>query len=468
MNFCVVNLGCKVNKVESDSYETLFKNAGLVCTSFMQAQVVVVNTCAVTAEAEKKTRKTLRRIVKQNTFGHIVVTGCSAVLNREIYEQMSKRVTVVGKVDVITYLTDYLHKHYVSEQGVRNSQSALNTQKSDHSPDSSATSTQQENRFRRGVKVQDGCNNACSYCVVHIARGPATSRSVEEIIRDVCAYQAQGVKEIMLTGINLGSYEQHYHEQTLRLATLLELLLEQSRLYAQQLRRGVTSSLLYPLAATQKTYTPIYTSSAHGGTNFNDGTPFDNAVRFRIGSVEPLDVDNALIKVLARSHAHVCKHLHLPLQSGSTQVLQNMYRPYTAQDYLSLVTKLRREIPSISLSTDIIVGFPGETKADFNETCELAKACAFSKIHVFPYSKRKGTPASRMKEQIDPTEKMRRARILRNLAHELSCADLNNRVGTREWAVVESPGVATTDSYHKVHCDTNAKPGDMISYYFEP
>ena len=292
-------------------------------------------------------------------------------------------------------------------------------------------------RTRVGIKVQDGCNNECTYCIVHVARGKATSRPTQEIIDEVRAYSALGVKELVLTGINLGSYHQIHQGKPIDLAGLLTLLLQEAEnADCMQMNAQCSNAELAP------------------------------APRFRIGSVEPMDVTDELIDVMARANGRICRHLHLPLQSGSTDVLAQMNRPYTASDFLALIEKLRASMPSISLSTDIIVGFPGETEEDFLQTCSVAQACCFSKIHVFPYSKREGTPAAQRTDQIAPSIKTERAARLRNLGDKLAHRDFESRSGSTEWALVEANGTAMTESYYSVSCDKAWEPGLLIPFLF--
>ena len=409
-SFCVVNLGCKVNKVESDSYSSLCLSAGLQEGNLEEAHLIVINTCAVTGEAEKKTRKTVRHVCNENAQGIILVTGCSAALHANVYEEMSDRVVVVSKALTSEYLKALLSEKF-----------------NGHQPFEVNVAPVGENfRTRVGVKVQDGCDNECTYCIVHVARGKATSRNPQEIIDEVRTYDSFGVKEVVLTGINLGSYKQKLNGQPLDLAGLLRILLE----------------------TTQQPES------------------CEPPMRFRVGSIEPMDISDDFIQIMASSNGRICRHLHLPLQSGSSKVLAEMNRPYTAQDFLGLVKKLRDAAPSISLSTDIIVGFPGETPEDFLETCELAKQCGFSKIHVFPYSMREGTPAAMRKEQIDPSVKTQRASQLRKLSNELAQADILSRAGTYEFALVESDGTWMTESYHSVDAQKDLAIGTLVQYFF--
>lgn len=398
MRFHVVNLGCKVNRVESDGFERRLCEAGLELAPEPQARLIIVNTCTVTGEAEKKTRKAVRHALRANDFARVIVTGCAAVINAGVFAEMDDRVHVAAKAQVVPLALELAG----AEQG----------EPSTHSP--SHPTSHLSSRTRVGVKVQDGCDNACTYCIVHVARGHAVSRPSDEIVAECTALAAAGVREIVLTGINLGSWR----EDGEGLASLLDRLLEAVRPFAP--------------------------------------------VRFRLSSIEPQDVDEALIDLLSRAEGAVCRHLHLPLQSGSSKVLREMARRYSAEDYLALVRRLRERVPGISLTTDVIVGFPGETEEDFAATCDLARACTFSKIHVFPYSERKGTPAAKRPDQVPPEQRSRRAAELRLLSDELRTADLASRRGTIELALVEDNAHAMTESYHEMVISGECVPGTLV------
>lgn len=394
--FHVVNLGCKVNRVESDEFAALLLEQGGRAASADEAGLIVVNTCTVTGEAEKKTRKAVRQALRANENARVVVTGCAAAIDPDTYTAMDARVLVVPKGSVVGLLSgegEAEHGHDRATSGV-------------------ALRVGEEFPTRVGVKVQDGCDNACTYCIVHVARGRAWSRSADEIEREVCRLAQAGAREIVLTGINLGSYR----FEGARLADLLRRL----------------------LAATGE------------------------GVRFRISSVEPRDVDDDLIALMAASDGRICRHLHLPLQSGSPKVLKEMARPYKADYFRELVGKLYAAMPQLSLSTDVIVGFPGETEEDYLATEEMARDCRFSRMHIFRYSKREGTPAARRVDQVPPEVKASRAKRLEALAEELRAADRARRAGSRERALVETDGVATTESYHAVEAPAGARPGDMV------
>ena len=405
MNFAVVNLGCKVNRVESDAAAAQLLAAGGRAVTEAEADLVVVNTCTVTGEAEKKTRKAVRRALRANGHARVVVTGCAAALDAAAYKALDARVRVVPKAGLAQALEALL-----AEGGAPDAPS------SEHMPAPGAADppstppaacapdawpagallrTGEGFPTRVGVKVQDGCDNACTYCIVHVARGRAVSRPADQVVAECVAYARAGVREIVLAG---------------------------------------------------------------------QGEP---PCRFRISSIEPRDVDDALVDVLATAEGRVCRQVHLPLQAGSDAVLHAMARPYRCADYVALVDRLRAACPSLSLSTDVIVGFPGETGAQFEETLDVARRCGFAKIHVFPYSKRAGTPAAARSDQVPAQAKAARAATLRALSNELRAADFARRAGTTELALVEEGGVAMTESHYRIRAPRPALPGSLVPVVLE-
>ena len=439
--FAVVNLGCKVNRVEADGFERLLAGRGGVPSSQAEADLIVVNTCTVTGEAEKKTRKAVRHALSANGEAPVVVTGCATEIDAASYEALGSRVTVVPKAGMALYLeegafpsrppaggspldTRAQRDDRTVEEGElaapeRRAPSTGNLATGLAAPEGAEAVLPADGRTRIGIKVQDGCDNACTYCIVHVARGRATSRNADEVAAEAVALARAGVREIVLTGINLGSYD----ADGLDLADLCRRL----------------------LAETAELHAP--------------GEP---PCRFRIGSVEPMDVSMDLIGLLAEAGGRLCRHLHLPLQSGSSKVLREMGRPYDAEEYRQLADYLRAMVPEIALTTDIIVGFPGETEQDFENTCALARHVGFAKIHVFPYSQREGTPAAERPDQVPPGEKAARAARLRTLTDELAAADRAARAGAVELALVERPGHATTESYHEMPAPAGAAIGSLV------
>ena len=390
--FHVVNLGCKVNRVESDTISAALTAWGARSMPLGESSLVVVNTCTVTGEADKKARKAVRHALSVSPDAIVLVTGCAVAIDTDTFSSMDGRVRVVQRADLL---------------------SALNGLSG-----AMPLRIGQDYRTRVQIKVQDGCNRACTYCIVHVARGPATSVPLADVLDEAESYLARGVNEIVLTGIDLGSYSY----RGAGLSQLVESLLEIADKHAQ---------------------------------------PGKPPARVRASSLEPQSVDEDFIRLLEQSQGKLCRHLHLPLQSGSSRVLREMARPYSAEGYVDLVAELYRRIPSMSISTDIICGFPGETDQDFSQTLQVARACRFSKIHVFPYSKRAGTPAAERADQVASDVKSLRCAQLRALSDELRSLDLSLRSGTSEYALVQGD-TALTESYHEVSSPTDCAVGDLV------
>jgi len=392
-SFHIVNLGCKVNRVEADNAAALLLSKGCCESDLEAADIVVVNTCTVTGEADKKARKAVRHALAANTQARVVVTGCSAALDPQTYLSLDPRVEVVGRSDLATSIAG-------------------------ESADGPLLRIGDSFRTRVNLKVQDGCDHACTYCIVHVARGKATSVPIVSALEEARRYLDCNVAEIVLAGIDVGSYRSDGADLAVLTRKLKDLC-----------------------------------------DDHFDKTGFRS--RIRLSSVEPVSVTESLATLIAASQGTVCRHLHLPLQSGSSKVLAEMNRPYSAEQFVDLVRRLRSLMPTLSLTTDIIVGFPGESDDDFERTLQVARTCGFSKIHVFPYSMREGTPAAQRKDQIDPEVKAMRARTLRSLSNELANEDYLSRIGTTEFAVVE-PGQVLTESYHVLPVPEGAEIGRLV------
>lgn len=379
MNFHVVNLGCKVNKAESDTIMANLLAQGHALTSEKAADAIIINTCTVTGDAEKKTRKAVRRALRENDTARVLVTGCAAAIDPEFYEELDPRIQIVSKANL--------------------------------SASHNALRVGEAFPLRVSVKVQDGCDHACTYCIVHVARGKAWSRPFDEVVAEVRALEAAGIKEVMLSGIDLGSYA----FEGSRLDSLLAELLD------------TTSDL-----------------------------------RFRISSIEPCSISDRTIDLIAAAQGRICRHLHVPLQAGSSKVLAEMNRPYDADYFRALTDRLHAAIPELSLSTDIIVGFPGESDAEYEDTLALARHARFSKIHAFRYSMREGTPAAERVDQVDPIVKEARLQHLLEVAHDLRLNEAERRIGTTESVLVEQPGIGTSESYYRVEVPAELEVGSLV------
>lgn len=315
---CVVNLGCRVNRVESDRIASDLEGCGFRLVDEDDAELVVINTCAVTGEAEAKTRKAVRHALGRPRSPWVIVTGCAVSLNAEQLTKLSDRVAAEPlKTRVARRASQLFSGTPCLEGGVH----------------AGACRKDVPERSRVGIKVQDGCNNRCSYCIVWQARGPERSESVSDVLAQVRAVHDAGIPEVVLTGVNLGAYRGSDDAgRTVDIAGLLDAILER-------------------------------TDIAH----------------VRLSSIEPMDVSDGLLARMAASPERVAPFLHLPVQSGCTSTLKRMNRFYTAPEFERLAERIRSTVPAASLSGDLIVGFPGEDDAEFEQTRAFVE---LSLIHI--------------------------------------------------------------------------------------
>lgn len=388
----VVNLGCRVNRVESDRISRELAEAGFALVSQDEADVVVINTCAVTGEAEAKTRKAVRHALSLPRKPIVVATGCVVNLHADELEQLSDRVVCEpSKVDVPARVAREIGYVPTSEpQGPADADFARLL-----------------GRNRIGVKVQDGCDNRCTYCIVWKARGASRSVPVDEVLEQVSRVAAAGVPEVVLTGVNLGRYDG---------ADERDRHVELDELVARILER---------------------TDVGH----------------VRLSSIEPQDVTDRLLERIAASEGRVAPFFHMPLQSGCTSTLERMDRAYTADDYAEIVARVREALPTAAISCDIIAGFPGETEDEAAQSLEFCERIGFSRMHVFRYSRRPGTWAATAPDQVPPDVMARRAADLRKLAERMASEDRRRRIGTIEPAVMEGDDVGTLASFHRVRVE---------------
>lgn len=389
----VVNLGCRVNRVESDRMTVDFARAGFGLVDEDEADLVVINTCAVTGEAEAKTRKAVRHAVNLPRKPYVVVTGCAVNLHPDSLAELSDRVVIEPmKTDVAARAADLLG---FGETGA-----------CDGGLDSRELADLL-GRSRLGVKIQDGCNNRCTYCIVWKARGPERSVPVDAVLEQVREAHAAGIPEVVLTGVNLGAYDgMGPDDDHVEIDELLDAILTE-------------------------------TDISH----------------VRLSSIEPMDVSERLVRRMAAEPRRVAPFLHLPVQSGCTATLQRMGRPYSAEEFERTVARIREILPAASISGDLIVGFPGETDGEFEQTRAFVERVGFSRLHVFRYSARPGTIAAEMPDQVAPEVMADRSLAIRKLVERTARADAQARIGTTERAVVEYPGRGTLGSFHRVVLD---------------
>lgn len=358
MNFNVINLGCKVNAYEAESTARSLEQHGYRRVDNDGADITIIYTCAVTNMAAQKSRKMIHRAKRNNPESTIVVAGCYSQIDPDALKEADILIGTKHKSKLLDYLLEYEKNH----------ERIVDIEKVDVLPFENMFVDQFDNQTRAYLKIQDGCNQFCTYCVIPFARGRERSMAVNDVLESVKMLQEKH-SEIVLSGIHTGRYGRDI---------------------------GMTlSSLLDELLAI---------------------SPED--FRFRISSIEMTEIDDHLIELMKKDH-RIARHFHIPLQSGCDTVLKRMNRPYTTKEFLERIEYIRKEIPGISISTDLIVGFPGETDEEFKKTCDFLKECQFSFLHIFPYSLRSGTKASSMEHQIDPKIKKNRAAICAEINEEL-------------------------------------------------
>jgi len=397
--FFIHNLGCKVNRVESDTICAQLLAAGGKLASRDAAGVIVINSCTVTAEADTKVRKAIRQAHDAAKKPWVIVTGCAVAINRQIYKQFGDRVII--EPDRVAAQQKALE--------------LLGILSSDATPDQVLIRCSSEFRTRLGVKIQDGCNNSCTYCVVPAARGEARSEPAQSVLNQVQIAEKHGVGEIVLTGVNLGAYTSDDTD----IAEVIRLL----------------------LASTER-------------------------LRIRLSSLEPQYLTDELLELMAASEGRLCAHVHLPLQSGCDKTLQEMFRHYDCEFFEARVNKARNLLPHIAITTDVMVAFPGESDSDFAESLDFCRRMKFSHMHIFRYSRRPGTTAATRKDQISPAISKARAETMRELAYTMEQRDLKLRVGTTEAVLVESDTKGRSESYHQVLIPDKVKKGSLISMKF--
>ena len=383
-------LGCKVNQSDTASMEGIFRRAGYEVVDFgSPADVYLINTCVVTNTGQRKSRQIINRAVRHNPLSLIVVTGC--------YPQTApEEVRAIAGVDVIIGNQERARIVELVEQALENKQTEIldNVQKMtvDTKFEELGVGTETD-KTRAFLKIQEGCNQYCTYCIIPYARGPLRSRSLESIRSEVAKLVEAGYKEVVLIGIHLGCYGK-------------ELGKEGKHITLYDAVQAVLS--------------------------------VEGMCRVRLGSLESVEVEPRLLELMA-NEPRLCKHLHLPLQSGCDKILQAMHRPYDTARFTQLLQQIRAQVPDVAITTDIIVGFPGETEEDFATTLAFAEKCGFAKMHIFPYSKRKGTPAEKMPNQVDEAVKGERAARLAAVDEKLHQAMLKQMVGKTEEVLFEQP-----------------------------
>ena len=383
-------LGCKVNTYETEAMEQQFMTYGYDLSEG-NADIYVINTCAVTNIAERKSRQMIRRAKEQNPKAIIVVCGCYAQTSKEEIEKMPEVDIVIGvneKTNIVKIVEEYINHNtnLVQVSDVMHQNNYL---------DFGTTTYTELNRAV--VKVQDGCDRFCSYCIIPYARGKVRSRNPESVLREIAQIAQEGIKEVVITGIHLASFGKDFSN-------------EDAKKYRQTF--GYNQNF--------KSFDPkddLHT----GGFRLIELLEQINKVkgieRIRLGSLEPKLITKDFVARLSKLEK-ICPHFHLSLQSGCDKTLKDMNRRYTTEEFESSDNLLRKVYPDVALTTDIIVGFPNETDADFEKTYEFLKKIKFYKMHIFKYSPKKGTVAIKMKNQVDGKIKEERSKKLIELSNK--------------------------------------------------
>jgi threonylcarbamoyladenosine tRNA methylthiotransferase MtaB len=359
-------LGCKVNHYETEAIWQLFKQEGYERVDFEStSDVYIINTCTVTNTGDKKSRQVIRRAVRKNPDAVICVTGCYAQTSPAEIMAIPGVDIVVGTQDRIKML-DYIDQYKHERQPINGVHNIMKNRVYEELDVPSFT-----DRTRASLKIQEGCNNFCTFCIIPWARGLMRSRDPKEVIHQAQQLVDAGYKEIVLTGIHTGGYGEDMKDYNLAM-------------------------LLRDLEKEVK-----------------------GLKRLRISSIEASQITDEVIEVIRESNI-IVRHLHIPIQSGSNSVLKRMRRKYTMEFFGERLDRLKEALPGLAVTSDVIVGFPGETEEEFMETYNFIKHHKFSELHVFPYSKRTGTPAARMEDQVDEEVKNERVHRLITLSDQLA------------------------------------------------
>lgn len=405
MKFSVCNLGCKVNAYEAEAAASEMEKRGWERVAFDEkADACLIFSCAVTNTAAAKSRRMLHRARRTSPEGILVMAGCYAEVAEEEFEEADLIIGTRDKAEIPDKIEQYQKDHIrIKDTGGL-----------ENIPFDRQSCVQFENRTRAYLKVQDGCNQFCSYCIIPYARGRERSMAPDEVIAEARKI-AESYPEIVLAGIHTGRYGKEYG---LHLADLMKRIL----------------------------------------------TEVPQLERLRISSIEINEISDDFIALL-KEEPRIARHLHIPLQSGSDTVLKRMHRPYTTGQYYERISRIRKEIPDIAISCDLIVGFPGESEEEFEETCAFLRKCEFSFLHVFPYSLRRGTAAAASKEQIDPRIKKARTEQCLAISAELREKYERSQVGKEADVIAETEengyrrGHAS--QYYEVYLDGSKEQGKM-------
>ena len=408
-----MTLGCKVNQFETETMEGLFRARGYDVVPFEErADVYVVNTCSVTHLSDRKSRQLIRRAARTNPSACIAVTGCYAQVAPEEIRALDGVRVVIGTKERAR-IVDYVEASLRADAGVAGTITDIMQARVFEDIPLHAM----PHRTRAFLKIEDGCQNFCTFCIIPYARGPVKSRELSAVAREMHLLTAAGFHEVVLTGIHLGAY-------------------------------GID------LAARPTLADACRTALAEAGLR-----------RLRLGSLESVELSHDLLELM-RTEPRFAAHLHLPLQAGSDAVLRAMNRHYTTGQFAQLLADVRAAVPGVAISTDIIVGFQGETEEDFAAGLDFVRQMGFARMHVFPYSARRGTPAARRTDQVPPMVRKERAARMQALAEELAEAYHRSVLGSAAEVLFETCEEGVTDglteTYIRVYTDAPVTRGEIV------
>ncbi len=419
--FNIYTLGCKVNQYESAQLHQLLTELGLTpAASQLPADLALVNTCCVTHVAASKSRQYIRRALKENPGSEVIVTGCLPKGSAEELGRISEKVTITRSIEQAVSAA----AGYISRQ--KTSKTAKPVDCKYKNLNNSPILKEYAGKTRAFLKVQDGCDAHCTYCIIPKLRAEISSKPVELVTKEAQNLVKAGHKEIILTGIYLGAYGR---------ATTIRKKWGHSR-------GDLLAELVDKVAQTP------------------------NLPRLRLSSLEPADLSDRLLDVMA-SRPNIMPHLHLPLQSGSDTVLKKMARQYRIAHFMQVIEKTRAKLDNPAITTDVIVGFPGETEEDFKQTLDICRRAEFSKIHVFSYSRRKNTAADKMPGRLGSEVIKERSKTLRELDKKLQKKFREKFKGKTVSVLIESldPPKGTTERYFTAKCNENKSLniGDIVN-----
>ena len=434
------NLGCKVNSYEIEvMQEKLEKNGYIIVPFAPGADIYIINTCTVTNIADRKSRQMLHKAKKMNPDAVVVAVGCYVQTGTESVKQDECIDLAVGnnrKKDIVSILEEYLREKELNRQDKTLHETTIPDINDGKQEYEEMTLTHAGEHTRAHIKIQDGCNQFCSYCIIPYARGRVRSRKEEDIIKEVKGLVAAGYKEVVVTGIHLSSYG-------------LDFISKDSGDYLQ----GVDIRT----QAYQKGYLLDILEKINA---------IDGLERIRIGSLEPRIITEKFAMKL-KSLDKLCPHFHLSLQSGCDETLKRMNRHYSAKEFKEKVEILRKVFDNPAITTDVIVGFPGETEEEFKETYEFLEDISFYEMHVFKYSKRQGTVAAARKDQVDDRIKTERSNLLLAMEQKQSEVYRNGYIGKTVEALMEEEkeiqGKKYQVGYTKTYVKVAAETGEDLS-----